>query len=139
MPRGRQPRARRQAREGLGFVHSRLPIPTWWRPLPFDSPTLVGWAGGPRATRLSGLSPSSLLDRALGWVAEIFGGTRSGWEAELDGHRIADWRSDPFARGGYAVMPIGGPTELSREINSRDSIPGVVFRLFGVWDRNPLA
>jgi monoamine oxidase len=90
------------------FIHSDLAIPTWWRPLPFTEPALIGWAGGPRAGRLSDLAAGKLLDVSLHCLARLFGRSRAHWERSLIGFRGLAWRDDPFARGGYCVMPVGG-------------------------------
>jgi monoamine oxidase len=60
-----QPLERRLG-SSLSFVHQRrAPVPTWWRPLPFDGPMLMGWAGGPAARRLRGKPPAAIARLAL--------------------------------------------------------------------------
>jgi monoamine oxidase len=77
-------------------------FPTFWTPLPMRAPLLTAWAGGPKAARLSGLSSRKLVDEALGCVRAIFP------EARLADALVQDWRQDPFSRGGYSYVLVGG-------------------------------
>jgi len=92
----------------FGFVHSpRAPVPTWWRPIPFRDPVLVGWAGGAPAEALAGRSATLVLEQALQSLAMIFRAPRWAIESLLDVAIPVDWQADPFARGGYCVVPVG--------------------------------
>jgi monoamine oxidase len=77
-------------------------FPTFWTPLPMRAPLLTAWAGGPKAARLSGLSPRKLVDEALGCVQKVFP------EARLADALVQDWRQDPYSRGGYSYVLVGG-------------------------------
>ena len=93
---------------GFGFV--QLPggaIPTWWTTAPVESGVLTGWAGGPRALELSALEPEARRGRALDSLGRLFGTPRSALEELLEDEILHDWQADPFARGGYAVTPVG--------------------------------
>lgn len=93
----------------LGFLHaSGAAVPTWWTQLPVRAPLLVGWAGGPRAESLSGKGVEFLTARAVESLAGALGVARESVEAELEAAYTHDWRSDPFARGAYAYLPVGG-------------------------------
>ena len=89
---------------GVAFFHApRAPFPTFWTPLPARVPMLVAWAGGPKAERLSGLSDSSLVAEALRGLRSIFG------RIPMPGAALVhDWRRDPFARGAYSYLRVGG-------------------------------
>ena len=89
---------------GVAFFHSpRSPFPTFWTPLPARVPMLVAWAGGPKAERLSGLSQARLVAEALRGLRSIFGRIPAPGAA-----LVHDWRSDPFARGAYSYLRVGG-------------------------------
>jgi monoamine oxidase len=93
----------------FGFAHvPAAPVPTWWRTLPFNDSRLVGWAGGPRARRLSHRPQSWILDRGLESLRLIFGLGLAELERLLESARVVDWQADPFSRGGYCVVPVGG-------------------------------
>lgn len=86
---------------GIAFFHApRAPFPTFWTPLPAKLPVLVGWAGGPKAARLSG---RDTLAAALDSLESIFGRVSA-----PDAAHVHDWRRDPFARGAYSYVKTGG-------------------------------
>ena len=89
---------------GVAFFHSpQAPFPTFWTPLPMHAPLLTCWAGGPKAARLTGSSEKTLLKHALASVRSVLG--------DIDEPRavlIHDWQADPFARGGYSYVKVGG-------------------------------
>ena len=87
---------------GVAFFHNpKAPFPTFWTPLPMRAPLLTAWAGGPKAARLSGRT--DLVQQAFASVKSVF---RS--PATLMDARVQDWRADPFARGGYSYVLVGG-------------------------------
>jgi monoamine oxidase len=93
---------------GVAFFHSpRAPFPTLWTPLPVHAPLLSAWAGGPKAARLSGKPFAELVRHALASVRSVFG-KRLGVEAELQAAYLHDWLADPYARGAYSYVPVGG-------------------------------
>jgi monoamine oxidase len=106
---------RRPARDGdeslagLGFLHaSGAAVPTWWTQLPVRAPLLVGWAGGPRAESFAGRGSELLTARAVESLAGALGVARADVERELEAAYTHDWRADPFSRGAYAYLPVGG-------------------------------
>jgi monoamine oxidase len=91
------------------FLHDYdQPLPTWWTPAEPSLPILTGWAGGPYAARLAGLADQELLNLAVGSLAHALGLSPRDVGARLEYHRYHDWRSDPFARGGYTYVKVGG-------------------------------
>ena len=107
-PWARSPR-RILSRNQFGFLHApEMPIPTWWRPLPFKSPILVGWASASCASKLSGHQNPWVLQRAIDTVAKILGMRPLQVESFLDASWVIDWQADPYALGGYCVVPVGG-------------------------------
>jgi monoamine oxidase len=91
---------------GVAFFHNpEAPFPTFWTPLPLRAPLLTAWAGGPKAARLTGSPVRKLVDAALGSVEAMFG---KGARALLSAAYAQDWMHDPFARGGYSYVLVGG-------------------------------
>jgi monoamine oxidase len=84
------------------FNRPGAPFPTFWTPLPMRAPLLTAWAGGPKAAKLSGLSAGRLIGEALAGVQKFFP------DARLADATVQDWRRDPFSRGGYSYVLVGG-------------------------------
>ncbi|MFL6565994.1 MAG: flavin monoamine oxidase family protein [Burkholderiales bacterium] len=92
----------------VAFFHvPEAPFPTFWTPLPMRAPLLTAWAGGPKAARLSGSSGKALLAAALRTVEMVFGPASKPAD-ELEAALVQDWRRDPYARGGYSYVRVGG-------------------------------
>lgn len=88
---------------GVAFFQSDgAPFPTFWTPLPMRAPLLTAWAGGPKAARMTGLAPRTLIAKALASVHAIFP------DAQLADARAQDWHADPNSRGGYSYVLVGG-------------------------------
>jgi monoamine oxidase len=89
---------------GVAFFHSPgAPFPTFWTPLPTHAPLLTAWAGGPKAARLTGSTEKHLLAQALASVRSVMGDTE-----DPRAFLIHDWQADPYARGGYSYVRVGG-------------------------------
>ncbi len=101
---------RRLKRDGeLGFVHGgEEEVPVWWTPLPARAPLLTGWAGGPRAERLLDRPPRERLDRSLDSLGRILAVPRRALDELLESCAFHDWRADPFSRGAYSYVGVGG-------------------------------
>ncbi len=112
------------ARDGrlrdLGFLHVvGADFPTFWTALPLRVPVLTAWTGGPNAQRLSGLAPKDLVARALDSLATVFG-SRVALRRRLRHASMHDWQADPFARGAYSYVVVGGigaHAELARPVS----------------------
>jgi len=90
---------------GVAFFHvPHAAFPTFWTPLPMRVPLLTAWAGGPKARRLSGRPPAALLGAALESVRAVFGKAL----AQPDAVLLQDWAQDPYSRGGYSYVRVGG-------------------------------
>lgn len=89
---------------GVAFFHSaRAAFPTFWTPLPMHAPLLTAWAGGPKAERLTGSSKETLVKKATESVRSVL--------RNIDEPKdvlVHDWQSDPYARGGYSYLKVGG-------------------------------
>ena len=89
---------------GVAFFHSpQAPFPIFWTPLPLHAPLLSAWAGGPKALRLTGSSKADLVQAAAASVRSVFG--RMAKPAAVELH---DWQADPYARGAYSYVIVGG-------------------------------
>jgi monoamine oxidase len=89
---------------GVAFFHNpKAPFPTFWTPLPMRAPLLTAWAGGPKAARLTGSSERRLVAHALASVESVFGKTPALAQAW-----VQDWQHDPYSRGGYSYLLVGG-------------------------------
>lgn len=92
----------------LSFVHERrAPLPTWWRPLPFTAPMLIGWAGGPAAARLAGRPPAAVARTALASLARTLRTPAARLRELVLAWHVVDWSRDPFAAGAYSWVPVG--------------------------------
>ena len=100
-----------------GFIHSDDPwLPTWWTSVAYagaapagsHSTALTGWAGGPKAQRLSGLSDPEIADRAIQSLARIAGVKHETLESQVMCWYVHNWSKDPFARGAYSYAGVGG-------------------------------
>lgn len=97
----------------LGFLN--VPgetFPTWWTMRPLRVPVLVGWAGGPAAERV--LREGSIPDSALACLARVLNVDRRRVDELFVSWHLHDWRADPFARGAYTYLPVGGVTAPAR-------------------------
>jgi len=114
-------RAKTQNLDRLTFVHtSDRDFPVWWTPYPISAPMLVAWTGGTRARELSSLRDEQVMDRAIEALAREFGVTRREARRLVTGSWIHNWENDPYARGAYSYMLVGGsdaPAKLARPID----------------------
>lgn len=110
MPRGyAMPAGMREAMPRLSFLFSDdTVLPTWWTSYPLLSPTLTGWVGGPRAAALVRNEDADVVAAALAALARVLSMERSELEVLLTGWHFANWSADPFARGAYSYVRVGG-------------------------------
>jgi monoamine oxidase len=108
-----------QARGSTAFLHAGdAAVPTFWTD-PFDPSLITGWAGGPVADRLHALSRGEVIDRALDILARGSRREASDLGRALAFTEVIDWGGDPFARGAYAWVPVGGleaPDQLATPV-----------------------
>lgn len=118
---------RQPAREGgeaslfdLGFMHTdNSRLPTWWTLNPVHAPLLVGWTGGPPAERLAPLGDAELIECALDELGRAFATPRARVEELVASAHVHNWGADPFSRGAYSYVPVGGAgaqEELARPV-----------------------
>lgn len=93
----------------LGFVITDdEPFRGWWTGYPVYAPVLVAWAGGPAARALATLTSEARVDRALESLARLVRLPRAAVDGQLVGWDAHDWTADPFARGAYSYVRVGG-------------------------------
>ncbi|HEY2931081.1 MAG TPA: NAD(P)/FAD-dependent oxidoreductase [Acidobacteriota bacterium] len=108
----------------FGFLLSNNDVmPTWWGLSPLIAPVLTGWAGGHWAEtfkdlcgpgdyvenpRLSTHAP--LTGEAVNALAGILEVSGSEVAQLLQAAYFHDWRADPYSRGAYSYVPVGGLT-----------------------------
>jgi monoamine oxidase len=95
-------------------------IPTWWTAAPVRAPLLTGWVGGVAAEALLSEEPASRLERSLVALSGVVAVPRRELEEQLDAWDSHDWRADPFARGAYSYIGVGGsgaPRALARPVD----------------------
>lgn len=99
---------RRSQLARAAFVHARgSDVPVWWTSYPLRTGLLVGWAGGPAAIAL-GEAPRQLEARTLRSLAGTFGIGRRTVERHVVATFHHDWSRDPFSRGAYSHVLVGG-------------------------------
>jgi monoamine oxidase len=105
---------------GVAFFHNpKAPFPTFWTPLPMHASLLTAWAGGPKARALKGKSDDFLLGKALASVRSVLKS-----KEEPQAFLVQDWQADPYARGGYSYVKVGGAG--AREMLQR-SVEGTLY------------
>jgi monoamine oxidase len=91
------------------FMHNpAAAFPTWWTQRPLRVPLLTGWAGGPRAVALSGFSRQHLLEAAIDSLTSLVGLSSRRLHAMIERFHCYDWGNDPFSRGAYSYVTVGG-------------------------------
>ncbi len=100
--------------ESMSFLHGDSgDVHVWWALHPAQVPVMVGWAGGPAASRLAGLDPQEIEDRAVTALANNLGVPRRRVSSRVEACWTHDWERDPFARGAYSYALVGGSEAAS--------------------------
>jgi monoamine oxidase len=108
----------------LSFLLSDAPVPTWWTQYPAGCPVLTGWLAGPKADRVSSLTPVELVDMGLASLAEIFDLPVDRIRSNLVASQAINWGNDPFARGAYSYAT---PKTRAAQSLLRKPDGGVIF------------
>jgi monoamine oxidase len=109
----------------MSFLHlAGAPVPTWWVPRPFPATMLVGWVAGRRADRFAARyrDRDARLRAALRGLARALGLRAAAVIAAVEDARLFDWGADPWARGAYSWIPVGGldaPAALAAPVGAR--------------------
>ena len=94
--------------DALFFHAADQAIPTWWTPADHRVPFLTGWAGGPFADRLTIVGADELTDVATASLAAALGVPHREVMGQLESRHFHDWSGDPFSRGAYTYVGVGG-------------------------------
>lgn len=89
------------------FFHAPGKVfPTFWTLLPERTPLLNAWVGGPTAARLCELGDEEIIRQAMDCARTIFCGGEG--LPELQAAYVHNWARDPYARGAYSYVAVGG-------------------------------
>jgi monoamine oxidase len=83
-------------------------FPTWWTSYPLVAPQLTGWVAGPRADPLARQTDERIIGQAVEALGRIMGVPTHELEAGLEGGHLHNWSTDPFTRGAYSYVRVGG-------------------------------
>ena len=111
----------RQSLMDFSFIHAtdETLLPTWWTQLPVRTSMLVGWTGGPSAEQWTDCDDQKIVEAALSSLPNILGIPKSQIEGFLLTSHFHNWSHDPFTKGAYSYMAVGGydaPAELARPV-----------------------
>jgi monoamine oxidase len=76
--------------------------------MPLRRPTLTAWAGGPKARALAGLPQPKLRSIAVDSLAELLRVHKGRVLKLLTAFHAYDWAADPWSRGAYSYVAVGG-------------------------------
>lgn len=82
-------------------------FPTYWLQLPIRCEQVVAWAGGTRAAALADATREQCIGLALEGFRSLFGDVKRA-RAEFVEGAMHDWQRDPYARGAYSYIGVGG-------------------------------
>ena len=92
-----------------GFLFTDAPpFPVWWVSNPPPFPVVTGWAAGPNARALAGLSEAQRVRVALDALTVVLAMDPVRLQQGLRGGFSHDWHGDPFSRGAYSYAAVGG-------------------------------
>jgi monoamine oxidase len=93
----------------LSFLFSRDKFfPTWWTQMPEPVPIITGWAPASAAESLAGMSKDAIIDKAIQSLSNLLRVEKSNVQSKLSAAYFHDWDSDPFSRGAYSYVKVGG-------------------------------
>jgi monoamine oxidase len=84
------------------------PFPVWWVSSPPPFPVVTGWAAGPNARALAGLTDAERVRAALDALTVVLGIDPVLVHKGIRGGFSHDWQVDPFSRGAYSYAAVGG-------------------------------
>ncbi len=109
----------------LSFLHDTTGLlPIWWTRAPVQAPVLTGWIGGPRAAALARDGPERIVQRATDSLGNALGVDPGTVRSHLREMHYHDWIEDPFSRGAYSYVAVGG---LGAEAKLAEPVEGTLF------------
>ena len=113
-------RTKSQDLDRLAFLHTTdAEFAVWWTAYPVAAPLLVAWAGGPHARELASLGDDEIRERAMRALARQFSLSVRDASRLVTAAWTHNWQHDPFARGAYSYVQVGGrdaPSKLARPL-----------------------
>lgn len=97
----------RRYRDAAFFRCWTQPFAGYWTQFPTRSTLITAWGGGPKALALAGTSQAEVIELALNGFGALFHDQKL-IRAEIQDAAMHDWHSDPFARGAYSYVTVGG-------------------------------
>jgi monoamine oxidase len=94
---------------------SAQPLPTWWTAWPSPAPLITGWAAGPKAQNLPA-DTAQLEAIALSSLASAVNLPELRIRGLLQACYFHDWQADPFARGAYSYVKVGGAQSAQAQL-----------------------
>jgi monoamine oxidase len=93
----------------MSFLLSRDEFfPTWWTEMPERLPIITGWAPAQCADRLAGMTEGRIVDKSLESLSALLQVEKSHVQSQLAAAYFHDWDADPFSRGAYSYVKVGG-------------------------------
>jgi len=107
----------------LSFLFSDDKLfPTWWTQMPGKTPVIVGWAPFHAADQLSGDSLDAITNKATRTLSTLLHIGHRDLQNLLSASYFYDWEDDPFSRGAYSYVKVGGghaQQDLAKPIANR--------------------
>jgi monoamine oxidase len=83
-------------------------FPTWWTLHPIESPLLVGWSPDTCSDALRGKSHEEVAAQACRSLEKALPHYKEEIRAGFGAAYFHDWQSDPYSRGAYSYVKVGG-------------------------------
>jgi monoamine oxidase len=104
-----RPAAESKTLADVSFLLSRDEFfPTWWTEMPERLPIITGWAPAQCAERLERMTEGRIVDKSLESLSALLQMEKSHVQSQLTGAYFHDWDADPFSRGAYSYVKVGG-------------------------------
>jgi monoamine oxidase len=97
-------------------------FPTWWTTMPLKAPIITGWSPATWAPGLAGQPTSFVIDKALSALGRTMEVDSEQLARRLQASYWHDWEADPFSRGAYSYVKVGGGTaqrDLGRPVDGK--------------------
>jgi monoamine oxidase len=113
------------------FIHLRSqPFQVMWTQSPLLVPVITMWAGGTAAVNLAFYSRKEKYALALACLEKALCVEKKEIMKFLKGAYLHDWSKDPFSRGAYSYIGVGGidiPQEMAKPIQNTIYFAGEAF------------
>ena len=102
-------RVNKKSLSKLSFLFSDDKLfPTWWTQMPSETPVIVGWVPFHAADQLTGHSLDSITNKATRALSNLLHMDHRELQNMLSASYSHDWEADPFSRGAYSYVKVGG-------------------------------